>query len=196
MLNPSFSKLRDKQYIADTELNQYYCSKEYKTDLDCLTHLMNVVTPKPKTLYAAFKQAFIPCITHHRYILYGLQMLEDIYSLLWLLKTMEVTVLVCLVAFAWVKSTTAKSFLSILSLSQYLLLALWEMFMICYSGEIIFLNSQRCDEALQRSPWYLHANEIKQDTLFFILNAQRPFRLTGGKMFDLNVEKFRSVIFK
>lgn len=91
------------------------------------------------------------------------------------------------------KSTAANLFLLLLSLSQYMLLALCEMFMICYSGEIIFLNSKRCDEALQRSPWYLHSSEIKQDVLFFILNAQRPFRLTGGKMYNLNVEKFRSV---
>ncbi|CAD6996360.1 unnamed protein product [Ceratitis capitata] len=121
-------------------------------------------------------------------------MLEDIYSYLWYLKTMKATVLACLFAFVWIKSTAANSFLKIFSFSQYLVLAIWEMFMICYSAEIIFLNSQRCDEALQRSPWHLHACEIKKDILFFILNAQQPFRLTGGKMFNLNVEKFRRAV--
>ncbi|XP_036228763.1 odorant receptor 83a [Bactrocera oleae] len=139
--------LREKQNIANYELNQYYSAKEYNTDFDCITHLLDVKTPKPEKFYKAFKIALRPSIAHHRYILYGLKMLEDLYSYLWFLKTIEVTLLVCLVAFAWVK----------------------------------------------RSPWYLHSNEIKQDVLFFILNAQRPFRLTGGKMYNLNVEKFRSM---
>ncbi|XP_017478187.1 PREDICTED: odorant receptor 83a [Rhagoletis zephyria] len=186
--------LRDKQQSANSELNQYYSAKEHTTDLDCIPHLLDVKSSKPRSFYAAFKRAFVPCIIHHRYILSGLEELEKLYTFIWFLKTLEVTLLVCLVSFSWVKSTAANSFVRILSLSQYLILALWEMFMICYSGEIIFLNSQRCDEALQRSPWYLHSREIKQDVLFFILNAQRPFRLTGGKMCNLNVEKFRSIL--
>ncbi|XP_023159196.1 odorant receptor 83a-like [Ceratitis capitata] len=184
-------KLREEHNIENFEINQYYCAEEHKTDLDCLPHLLDGENPEPQNFYAAFKQAFKHCVTHHQYILCGLQMLEDIYSYLWYLKTMKATVLACLFAFVWVKSTAANSFLTIFSFSQYLVLAIWEMFMICYSAEIIFLNSQRCDEALQRSPWHLHACEIKKDILFFILNAQQPFRLTGGKMFNLNVEKFR-----
>ncbi|XP_054081729.1 odorant receptor 83a-like [Zeugodacus cucurbitae] len=186
--------LREKQNIANYELNQYYSAKEHNTNLDCISHPLDEKTPKDEHFYEAFKIAFRSCIAHHRYILRGLKMLEELYTYLWFLKTIEVTVLVCLVAFVWVKSTAANSFLRLLSLSQYLLLALWEMFMICYAGEIIFLNSKRCDEGLQRSPWYLHSSEIKQDALFFILNAQRPFRLTGGKMYNLNVKKFRSIL--
>ncbi|XP_054747868.1 odorant receptor 83a-like [Anastrepha obliqua] len=141
-------ELREAQQIANCELNQYYSAKEYITDLDCLPHLMDVRTMKPKNFHAAFKMAFVPCIMHHRYILVGLHELEKLYSFVWFLKTLEVTLLICLVAFAWVK----------------------------------------------RSPWYLHSREIKNDALFFILNAQRPFRLTGGKMYNLNVEKFRSIL--
>ncbi|XP_011203872.2 odorant receptor 83a [Bactrocera dorsalis] len=186
--------LREEQSIADYELNQYYIAKEYSNDCDCIPHFFDKETPKPENFYEGFKIALRPCIAHHRYILYGLKMLEDLYSNLSFLKYLEVTLLVCLVAFVWVKSTAANSFLRLLSLSQYLLLALWEMFMICYMGEIIFLCSKRCDEAIQRSPWHLHSGEIKQDTLFFILNAQRPFRLTGGKMYNLNLKMFRTIL--
>lgn len=92
------------------------------------------------------------------------------------------------------QSTTANSsFMKAVSLGQYLLLVAWELLIICYFGEIVYINSQRCGEAVLRSPWYLHMREMKNDFLMFLLNSYRPFRLTAGKMYQLNVDRFRGV---
>lgn len=80
-----------------------------------------------------------------------------------------------------------------LSLGQYLLLVAWELLIICYFGEIIYINSQRCGEALLRSPWYIHMREMRYDFLLFLLNSNRPFKLTAGKIYVLNNERFKGV---
>lgn len=83
--------------------------------------------------------------------------------------------------------------MKVLSLGQYLMLVAWELLIICYFSEILYLNSQRCGEAILRSPWYLHMHDMKSDFLLFLLNAKRPFRLTAGKIYALNVDRFRGV---
>ena len=83
--------------------------------------------------------------------------------------------------------------MKVVSLGQYLVLVAWELLIICYFSEVIYINSQRCGEAILRSPWYLHMREMKNDFLLFLLNSQRPFQLTAGKIYTLNVERFKGV---
>lgn len=78
-------------------------------------------------------------------------------------------------------------------LGQYLVLVLFEMFVICYFAELIYLNSQRCGEALWRSPWQLQLRQVRSHYQFFFLNGQQQFQLTAGKIYNLNLERFRSV---
>nr|UZH23392.1 odorant receptor 83a1 [Anastrepha ludens] len=187
-------KLREQQYIADAEVNQYFVVKEVAVDLDCLQHLLNPQIPSSANFREGFQRALKQCAEHHRFILCALQKIESLYSMLWFFKTLEVTFAICLIAFDVVKSSNGKSILQVLSLGQYMVLVLWEMLMICYGGEIIYVNSQRCDEALLRSPWYLHSREVRADILFFLMHAQRAFKLTGGKFYPLQLQKFREIV--
>ncbi|XP_037943035.1 odorant receptor 83a [Teleopsis dalmanni] len=183
-------KLSESQVIADKEPSQYYCSVELQNNE--ILNTTFTTTGTAENFYSAFRAAFKSCVQHHRYIIKALQKMEYFYNPIWFLKTGEVIFLMCLVAFVSVKSTTANSsFMKIVSLGQYLLLVAWEMLIICYFGEIIYLNSQRCGEALLRSPWYLHLREMKMDFLLFLLNSQRTFKLTAGKIYVLNVDRFR-----
>jgi len=119
--------------------------------------------------------------------------MERFYSPIWFVKIGEVTFLMCLVAFVSTKSTSANSFMRMVSLGQYLLLVLYELFIICYFADIVFQNSQRCGEALWRSPWQRHLKEVRRDYLLFMLNSRRQFQLTAGKITNLNVERLRGV---
>lgn len=69
----------------------------------------------------------------------------------------------------------------------------FELLVICYFGEIIYINSQRCGEAVLRSPWYLQLREMKCDFLIFLQNVKDPFVLTAGYIFPLNIERFKGV---
>ncbi|XP_005189143.1 odorant receptor 83a [Musca domestica] len=191
-------KLYELQESTDSELNEFYCSEEITCDINMLVHIN--ASPKQALMSSQefryhFRHAFAECVHHHWYILDSLKSMEKFYSPIWFFKTGEVILLMCLVAFVSVKSTTANSsFMKVVSLGQYLMLVAWELLIICYFGEIIFINSQRCGDAILRSPWYLQMREMKNDFLLFLLNSYRPFKLTAGKMYPLNVERFRGVI--
>jgi len=184
-------KLQAAQSVADAELNQYSYAVEELTSLE---ELIRQRDPNNFIDFpTSFNRAFIRCLTQHRYIILVLRKIERFFNLVWLFKTAEVTFLVCLVAFVWTKSTAANSFIRMVILGQYLVLVLFEMFVICYFAEVVYQNSQRCGDALWRSPWQLCLGQVRSHYLFFIMNGQKHFQLTAGKIYNLNVERFRSV---
>ncbi|XP_065372221.1 odorant receptor 83a-like [Calliphora vicina] len=182
-----------KQTFAAAEINEFYCSKEITCDIDTLVRAIK--NGKRQDFHCHFRNALKKCVDHHRYIMKCLNKMEDFYSPIWFFKTGQVVSLMCLVAFAAVKTINGNSsFMKIISLGQYLMLVALELLIICYFGEVIFINSQRCGEALLRSPWYLHMCEMKYDFIFFVLNSKRSFQLTAGRMYALNVECFKSIL--
>ncbi|XP_023301661.2 odorant receptor 83a [Lucilia cuprina] len=186
-------ELYELQEFTAPEINEYYCSREITCDVNTLVRTNT--NNEQQDFRHHFRNAIKKCVDHHRYIVDCLNKMEAFYSPIWFFKTGEVIFLMCLVAFVSVKSTTANSsFMKAVSLGQYLVLVAWELLIICYFGEMIYINSQRCGEALLRCPWYIHMREMKYDFLLFLLNSKRPFKLTAGKIYTLNVERFKGVI--
>nr|AID61225.1 odorant receptor [Calliphora stygia] len=192
--NMDLSMLYELQESEAEEINEYYCSKEIICDVNTLIRHKTTYEERHDFRYH-FRNAFKNCADHHRYIVECLKKMDDFYSPIWFFKTGEVIFLMCLVAFVSVKSTTANSsFMKILSLGQYLLLVAVEMLVICYFGEIIYMNSQRCGDALLRSPWYIHITEMQRDFMIFLQNTKKPVQLSAGKMYTLNIELFKSIM--
>ncbi|XP_036229332.2 odorant receptor 83a [Bactrocera oleae] len=188
-------ELRDKERMPDEELNEYFLTAELPFDLDCLPHVLNPTdTVKPLSFREAFYYALESCVKQHIFILNALRKVESLFNLVWLVKTFVVTLTLCMCAFNIGKLSKGKTFLQVISISHYTFLAVSEIFMICYASEIVYVNSQRCDEALLRSPWYLHLRDVRADYLLFLKNAQQPFEFTAGKVFPLRLEKFREII--
>lgn len=148
---------------------------------------------KTTTFPTAFNHSLKRCVQQHNYIISILQKMENFYNPIWLFKIAEVTFLMCLVAFVSIKSTTVNSLMRMVSLGQYLLLVLYELFIICYFADVVYQNSQRCGDALLRSPWQLHLRQLRSDYIIFLINSRRTFRLTAGKIYNLNVDRLRSV---
>ncbi|XP_068158139.1 odorant receptor 83a [Drosophila tropicalis] len=185
------NKLLEAQSITNADTDQYSYSVENHTPLEELLATPSKICPN---FQIAFKMSFKRCLQHHRYIIKALQKMEKFYNPIWFVKIGEVTFLMCLVAFVSTKSSQDNSVMRMVSLGQYLLLVLYELFIICYFAEVIYQNSQQCGAALWRSPWHLHIWEVRSDYLFFLLNAQRKFQLTAGKIYNLNVDRFRGTI--
>ncbi|XP_030374334.1 odorant receptor 83a [Scaptodrosophila lebanonensis] len=185
------SNLQAAQSVTNAELGQYsYCVEE-QTPLDQLLAMRH---SRSCDFPTAFKRCFKRCLKQHRYILVALEKMELFFNQIWFFKIFERTLLMCLVGFVCVKSNTTNSVMRTASLGQYLLLIFYELFIICYFAELLYQNSQRCGDALWRSPWHLHLLDIRSDYNFFMLNSKRQFQLSAGKMYYINVDRFRRTI--
>ncbi|XP_049303011.1 odorant receptor 83a-like [Bactrocera dorsalis] len=187
-------ELRDKERMPNEEINEYYVTDELPFDLDCLPHIPNPAeTSRPRSFREAFNYALKPCVEHHIFILNVLRKLQRLFNFIWLVKTVLITLFFCMAAFNIVKLSEGETFLKVFSIGHYLFLGLCDLFMTCYASEIIHICSQSCDEALLRSPWYLHLCEVRTDYLIFLTNSQQAFEFTAGNIYPLRLEKFRAV---
>ncbi|XP_054081632.1 putative odorant receptor 85e [Zeugodacus cucurbitae] len=190
-------KLRNEQAalpkISDDELNQYMYCREHLTNLSTLQHLY---TQEPAvTLPKALHMAVVQCVQLHRFILDVCKEFEELFNPFCLVKSMQVTLQLCLLVFIGVALLLQgeRSTVRILNLAQYAILTFIEVLMFTYFGELLRGHSVRCDEAFGRSQWWTHSVAIRKDILILLANSKRAVRLTAGKFYAMDVERLRSV---
>ncbi|XP_002137585.2 putative odorant receptor 85e [Drosophila pseudoobscura] len=169
------------------ELNQYAVLQEHATDLLRISaESQNLAQVK------VFHSALVECVRLHRFILYCCAELENLFSPYCLVKSMQITLQLCLLVFVGVSGT--REFLRIVNQIQYLALTLFELLMFTYCGELLSRHSVRSGEAFWRGGWWKHAHLLRQDVLIFLVNSRRAVYVTAGKFYVMDVNRLRSVI--
>ncbi|XP_022209647.2 putative odorant receptor 85e [Drosophila obscura] len=175
------------QGASTRELNQYAVLQEHPTDLLRISpgshHLGQV---------KVFHSALVECVRLHRFILYCCAELENLFSPYCLVKSMQITLQLCLLMFVGVSGS--REFLRIVNQFQYLTLTLFELLMFTYCGELLSRHSVRSGEAFWRGGWWKHAHLLRQDVLIFLVNSRRGVYVTAGKFYVMDVNRLRSVI--
>lgn len=76
---------------------------------------------------------------------------------------------------------------------QYFTLTILSLMLIGYAGNSIKQESNRITDALARCPWHLCGGPFRRDMLMFMKNTAKPMVLTGGKFFDVDIDKVKAV---
>uniref|UniRef100_A0A1I8NX59 Odorant receptor n=2 Tax=Stomoxys calcitrans TaxID=35570 RepID=A0A1I8NX59_STOCA len=173
----------------DDELNQYALLIEHPTNLKELsvskmTHNAN--------LGQALHDSLVECVHIHQFILQSCDTLEMLYNPYCLVKSLQITLQLCLLAFVGVAGE--RSAMRAINLVQYLMLTLSELLMFTYCGEMLSSHSIRAGEAFWRSQWWINGHLYKNDILMFLVNTRRMVKLTAGKFYLMDVQRLRSVI--
>ncbi|KAH8288607.1 hypothetical protein KR054_006252, partial [Drosophila jambulina] len=135
------------------ELNQYAVLKEHPTDLSKI--FAGRLGPGQGD---AFQGALVECVRLHRFILHCSAELEDLFSPYCLVKSLQITIQLCLLVFVGVSGT--REVLRIVNQLQYLGLTLFELLMFTYCGELLSRHSVRSGDAFWRGSWWKHAHHI------------------------------------
>ncbi|XP_058988311.1 putative odorant receptor 85e isoform X2 [Musca domestica] len=180
---------RDLPRPADDELNQYALLEEHLTDLTAL----RVSKPNSRpSLKEALHSSLVECVLLHQFILKSCNTLEGLFNPYCLIKSLQITLQLCLLAFVGVAGE--RSTMRTINLVQYLALTLSELLMFTYCGELLSSHSIRVGEAFWRSGWWLNGNLIKRDIFIFLANSKRVVVVTAGKFYRMDVQRLRSVI--
>ncbi|KAI8121869.1 Odorant receptor 85e [Lucilia cuprina] len=173
----------------DDELNQYVYSKEYLTDLSVFG---SKEVRQKNSLQKVLHESLVECVLLHKFILKSCDALEDLFNPYCLIKSLQITLQLCLLVFVGVagESSTMRT----INLVQYLALTLSELLMFTYFGELLRNHSVRAGEAFFRSQWWPHAHYIKRDIFVFLVNTKRAVKITAGKFYLMDIQRLRSVI--
>ncbi|CAL1674351.1 unnamed protein product [Lasius platythorax] len=121
--------------------------------------------------------------------------IEVLYTYIALLLFASNTVLICSIGFLIVTAIGSPD-----AMEQILQCLLFfsntniEAFIFCYAGEYLSNKSKAIGFAAYNCPWYNLKPKDSRVLLFIILRSQRQLTLTAGKMMDLSLQGFASIM--
>ncbi|XP_025073100.1 odorant receptor 22c-like [Pogonomyrmex barbatus] len=133
-------------------------------------------------------------IKHQRIIIFA-ENIENLYTYIALMMLLSDTLIICCLGFIIVTSLDTPNAAAILvkSVLFYITINL-EAFIYCFSGEYLSAKSKMIGNAAYDSLWYNFPAKQSRIVLFLIVRSQKRLTITSGKIVDLSLEQFTSVI--
>ncbi|XP_012219875.1 odorant receptor 10-like [Linepithema humile] len=131
---------------------------------------------------------------HQKIILFA-EDVENLYCYIALMQFIAITLIICSIGFVIVSSLDSPdaSTMLVKTLMFYIVMNL-EAFTFCFAGEYLSSKSQNIANAAYGSLWYnVHVNK-SQIIIFLILRSQKRLTITIGKVADLSLERFASIM--
>ncbi|XP_012220003.1 odorant receptor 13a-like [Linepithema humile] len=134
-------------------------------------------------------------IRKHQKIIYFSENVKNLYSIIALLQFASNTVMICLLGFLVVTALGSPGATGkiVRSLSYYSVTNI-EAFIFCYAGEYLINKSRAIGLAAYNCQWYDLAPKQSRVLLFILLRSQKQLTLTVGKMTDLSLRCFASIM--
>ncbi|XP_018348865.1 PREDICTED: odorant receptor 4-like [Trachymyrmex septentrionalis] len=134
-------------------------------------------------------------IRKHQRIINFSEYIEDLYTYVALVQITTSSIMICALGFLIVTAIGSPDATEHImrSLLFYTVTNL-EAFIFCYAGEYIKNKSKAIGNAAYNSAWYEMKPKNSRNLIFVILRAQKQLTLTVGKIMDLSLESFTSIM--
>ncbi|KAM0736511.1 Odorant receptor 13a [Formica fusca] len=134
-------------------------------------------------------------ICKHQKIITLSENIENLFSYIALMQLLWNTLVICCTGFVIIISigTDEGATTSIKSVSFYIAITL-EVFILCFAGEFLSAKSKSISDAVYNSLWYNMPPSDSRILLFVILRSQKRLTITAGKVIDLTLEGFTSIM--
>ncbi|XP_025262764.1 odorant receptor 4-like [Camponotus floridanus] len=134
-------------------------------------------------------------IRKHNRIIQFSENIEILYTYIALLLFASNTILMCSIAFLIVTAIgTPDATEQILKSILFFWNTNLEAFIFCYAGEYLSNKSRAIEFATYNCPWYNLKSKDIRILLFIILRSQKEMTLTAGKIMDLSLKSFTSIM--
>uniref|UniRef100_A0ABD2XAW4 Odorant receptor n=1 Tax=Trichogramma kaykai TaxID=54128 RepID=A0ABD2XAW4_9HYME len=127
--------------------------------------------------------------------LYGLAIeLGDIFNELSFVELMGNTILICLVGYYLISAFVQHNYTVAYNLIITLLTMTYNIFVLCYYGQILMDKFEELGRSVYMSNWYKLSGSRARSVVLVLGWTNRPFRLTAGKLITLSIESFAKVV--
>ncbi|XP_071643985.1 odorant receptor 82a-like isoform X1 [Temnothorax longispinosus] len=134
-------------------------------------------------------------ISRHQGIITLSDNIQELYSEIALMQFLSNTVVMCCIGFTFIGSV-GKDGATVLMLKSaifYVSITL-EAFIFCFAGEYLSAKSKSIGDAVYGALWYNMPPAECRILLFVILRSQKRLTITAGKIMDLSLKDFTSVM--
>ncbi|XP_011694614.1 PREDICTED: odorant receptor 4-like [Wasmannia auropunctata] len=139
-------------------------------------------------------------IGKHQKIIIFSDKIERIFSYIALIQFMSSTLLTCCVGFTVISSISTVQgsdtidSAALIKAVVFYMAATVEAFIFCFCGEYLSAKSKMIGDAAYKSIWYDFKPNESKFILLIILRSQRRLTITAGKIMDLSLEAFTTII--
>ncbi|XP_067206874.1 odorant receptor 13a-like isoform X2 [Linepithema humile] len=134
-------------------------------------------------------------IHRHQKIITLSENIESLFCYIALMQLLWNTLVICCTGFVIVITIRADEGATTLikSISFYIAITL-EVFILCFVGEFLSAKSKTINDAVYESFWYNMPPTDSRILLFMLLRSQKRLTITAGKVVDLTLEGFTSIM--
>ncbi|XP_011694612.1 PREDICTED: odorant receptor 82a-like [Wasmannia auropunctata] len=135
-------------------------------------------------------------ICKHQKIITLSEHIENLYTYIALMQLLWNTLVICCTGFVIVitiGTSDSGTTSMIKSVSFYIAITL-EVFILCFAGEFLSAKSRSISDAVYETLWYDMPTTNSRILLFVILRSQKRLTITAGKVVDLTLEGFTSIM--
>ncbi|XP_025073194.1 odorant receptor 13a-like [Pogonomyrmex barbatus] len=155
--------------------------------------LINLVSHENN--HTSFIKTTSKIIEKHKKIINFSRNIESLYSIIALFQFVSNTIMICMLGFPIVTAIGSPNAVKqILKSFLFYTITNLEAFIFCYAGEYLHNKSKEIGIAAYDSEWYNLKFKESRVLLFIILRSQKQLSLTVGKMTDLSLETFTSIM--
>ncbi|XP_023310034.1 odorant receptor Or1-like [Anoplophora glabripennis] len=132
------------------------------------------------------------CIDHYDAIYEFVQDLERTYTVVVFSQLLSSVIIICICCLHL--SVAVPLTIPFFSTSSFTVAILMEQFLYCYSGALLNEESNSVVTAIYMSDWYNYDKKSKKALLILMERAKRPMTITAGKIMDLTLVTFATVM--
>ncbi|XP_011694589.1 PREDICTED: odorant receptor 13a-like [Wasmannia auropunctata] len=134
-------------------------------------------------------------VQKHQKIINFIKHVENLYSYIALLQFVSNTIMICSLGFVIVTAIGSPNAVEqIMKSFLFYTITNLEAFIFCYAGEYLNNKSKEIGVAAYNCEWYDLKSTESRLLLFIMLRSQKQLTLTVGKMMDLSLQAFTSIM--
>nr|AQQ73533.1 olfactory receptor 64 [Heliconius melpomene rosina] len=132
------------------------------------------------------------CVVRHQTVLHQVNLLQKYFSIPILAQFTVSMGIICVSAYQLAFETT--SLVRIISMVAYLMVMMLQVFLYCYQGNQLVMDSIGVSSAGFDFPWYACSIPIQKSLLILMMRTKRVARLTAGGFTELSLATFMAII--
>ncbi|KAF3054633.1 Odorant receptor 105 [Nylanderia fulva] len=136
----------------------------------------------------------IKIIQKHQKIIQFSENIEIIYTHIALCVFASNMAMICSIGFLIVIAIDTSNVMELVRCLLFLVITNLEAYIFCYAGEYLSNKSKAIGFAMYNCPWYNLKPKHSRILLFVILRSQKQLILTAGKMMELSLVSFASIM--
>ncbi|XP_011298806.1 odorant receptor 47a [Fopius arisanus] len=133
-------------------------------------------------------------IRRHTHLIRMADHLERIFSAIIAFQVMANVYQICMAGLQILLSIRIKDGATAITFTIFISIFLVQLSIYSYAGECLSSSISYLQTCLYCCPWYQMTPNSNKDFVFIIARCGKPFHLTAGKVINMNLESYKSII--